>query len=264
MNSMDKLLEIMTTLRDPVKGCPWDWEQDFDSIAPYTIEEAYEVADAIDRKDMQSLRGELGDLLFQVVYHAQLAAEKHCFEFNDVVEGINKKLLQRHPHVFGDETIDNAKAQSQAWEQRKFQERRAVAQDSFVSILAGISLNLPALGRAQKLQLRAAHAGFDWNNIQDVMLKIEEELQELTSELSDPPDQMRLQDELGDLLFSCVNLARHMNIDAESALRAANRKFEQRFRYIEETLHAQYRSLEDTSLKEMDKLWEESKTNMTG
>jgi MazG family protein len=263
MNSMDKLLEIMTTLRDPVKGCPWDREQDFSSIAPYTIEEAYEVADAIDRNDMQSLRGELGDLLFQVVYHAQLAAEKNCFEFNDVVEGINKKLQQRHPHVFGNETVDNAKAQSQAWEQQKLQERRAAAQDAFVSILAGISLNLPALGRAQKIQLRAAHAGFDWNNIRDVMLKIEEEIKELTSELSGLTDPMRLQDELGDLLFSCVNLARHMDIDAESALRAANRKFEQRFRYIEESLHAQHRSLEDASLEEMDRLWEESKSSMS-
>jgi len=259
MNAMDKLLEIMSTLRDPVKGCPWDREQDFSSIAPYTIEEAYEVADAIDRNDMQSLRGELGDLLFQVVYHAQLAAEKNCFEFKDVVEGINRKLQQRHPHVFGNETIENAKAQSQAWEQQKLQERRLAAQDVFVSILAGISLNLPALGRAQKLQLRAAHAGFDWHNIQDVMLKVEEELQELTSEMSGKNDPMRLREELGDLLFSCVNLARHMEIDAESALRTANRKFEQRFRYVEENLQAQQRSLEDASLEEKDKLWDESK-----
>ena len=261
MNSMDKLLEIMATLRDPEKGCPWDREQDFSSIAPYTIEEAYEVADAIDRDDMQSLRGELGDLLFQVVYHAQLAAEKGHFKFNDIVDGINRKLLIRHPHVFGTETIDSARAQSQAWEKQKLQERRAAAPDN-LSILAGISFNLPALTRAQKLQLRAAHAGFDWDNIQDVMKKIEEELEELASELTDQPDQFRLQDELGDLLFSCVNLARYMNIDAESTLRAANRKFEQRFRYIEEALQAQNRALDDASLEEMDKLWEESKTNV--
>jgi len=260
MNSIDKLLEIMTTLRDPVKGCPWDREQDFSSIAPYTIEEAYEVADAIDRNDMNSLRGELGDLLFQVVYHAQLASEKGDFQFKDVVESINAKLLKRHPHVFGNEKIESAKTQSQAWEKHKLQERKAAAQDSFASLLAGISTNLPALSRAQKIQSRAAHAGFDWNNIRDVMAKIEEEILELKNELVEQSNQDRLQDELGDLLFSCVNLARHLEIDAESALRGANRKFEKRFRFIEEKLQAQQRTLEEATLEEMDKLWEESKT----
>jgi MazG family protein len=260
MHSIDELLEIMATLRDPVKGCPWDREQDFSSIAPYTIEEAYEVADAIERNDMQALCGELGDLLFQVVYHAQLASEKGDFQFKDVVESINAKLLKRHPHVFGNENIESAKAQSQAWEKHKLQERQAATEDHFISILAGININLPALSRAQKLQSRAAHAGFDWNNIRDVMAKIEEELQELKNEIVEHSKQNRLQDELGDLLFSCVNLARHLEIDAESALRGANRKFDQRFRYIEEELHTQQRSLEEVTLEEMDKLWEESKT----
>ena len=260
MHSIDELLEIMAALRDPVKGCPWDREQDFSSIASYTIEEAYEVADAIEHNDMQALRSELGDLLFQVVYHAQLASEKGSFQFKDVVESITTKLLKRHPHVFGNEKIESAKAQSQAWERHKLQEREAAAQDSFVSLLAGISINLPALSRAQKLQSRAAHAGFDWNNIRDVMAKIEEELQELSNELVEQPDRSRLQEEAGDLLFSCVNLVRHLEIDAESALRSANKKFEQRFLFIEEKLQAQQRSLEDATLEEMDKLWEESKT----
>ncbi len=260
MHSIDELLEIMAALRDPVKGCPWDREQDFSSIAPYTIEEAYEVADAIEHNDMQALRCELGDLLFQVVYHAQLASEKGSFEFKDVVESITAKLLKRHPHVFGNEKIESAKAQSQAWERHKLQEREAAAQDSIVSLLAGISINLPALSRAQKLQTRAAHAGFDWTNIRDVMAKIEEELQELSNELVEHPDRSRLKEEAGDLLFSCVNLVRHLEVNAESALRSANKKFEQRFRFIEEKLQAQGRSLEDATLEEMDRLWEQSKT----
>jgi ATP diphosphatase len=259
MNSINELLAIMAALRDPETGCPWDREQDFSSIAPYTIEEAYEVADAIERKDMVSLCGELGDLLFQVVYHAQLAAEKGYFEFRDVVESIKTKLLQRHPHVFGNEVIESAKAQSQAWEQHKLVERQAAAEDAFISILAGISNNLPALSRAQKLQARAAHAGFDWNNIQDVVARIEEELLELKDEIREQSDRQRLQDETGDLLFSCVNLARHLEIDAESALRGCNRKFERRFRYIEEKLRARKQCLEEATTEEMDELWEESK-----
>ena len=257
---MTRLVEIMRTLRDPEKGCPWDREQDFSSIAPYTIEESYEVADAIERDDMKGLCSELGDLLFQVVYHAQLAAEKGHFTFIDVVNTINSKLLERHPHVFGDAKIESASEQSLAWEKLKARERAGNSKENTVtSILEQISLNLPALSRAQKLQSRAAVAGFDWTDIRDVKAKIEEELKELEAELSGIQNKTKIQEEMGDILFACVNLSRHLSIDAESTLRSANRKFENRFRYIEEQLKKQDKTVEQATLDEMETLWQEAK-----
>lgn len=260
MESVVKLLEIMSELRDPDTGCPWDREQDFKSIASYTLEEAYEVVDAIDRNDMQHLCVELGDLLFQVVYHAQMAREKGWFDFNDVVETINHKLLERHPHVFGNEKITNAREQSQVWEINKIREQRGA--DGAAGILADISPNLPALARARKLQLRAATVGFDWSDVPAVQTKLAEEIQELSVEIARQDSKFKIEDELGDLLFSCVNLARHLGIDAESALRKANIKFENRFGYIEQKLARQGKSPEQASLEEMDKLWEEAKDNV--
>jgi len=261
MDSIVKLLEIMSALRDPDTGCPWDREQDFKSIAPFTVEEAYEVVDAIDRNDREDLCAELGDLLFQVVYHAQMAGEKNWFDFSDVVENISNKLLERHPHVFGDEKIDSAAEQTRVWEINKIREQRV--NDSSAGILANIGLNLPALARARKLQVRAATVGFDWQDIRAVQAKLAEELQELMAEIADT-DNTKIEEELGDLLFSCVNLARHLQLDAESALRKANIKFENRFRYIEQHLAIQGKSPEQATLEEMDQLWREAKDIATG
>lgn len=267
MHTIDQLLHMMAALRDPDNGCPWDREQDFASIAPYTIEEAYEVADAIDRNAMDELCDELGDLLFQVVYHAQMATEKGLFDFNDVVDAICRKIESRHPHVFADVEIETAEEQSRAWEQHKRRERQA--NERRQSILAGINLAMPALARAQKLQQRAALAGFDWPRAGAVLEKLHEELQELSVEMAaagqaeaidatmEGNDGIR--EELGDLLFSCVNLARHLQIDAEAALRAANRKFEGRFQYIEKGLADSGRDLEQASLEQLEVLWQEAK-----
>lgn len=262
MESLMKLLEIMSLLRNPETGCPWDREQDFSTIAPYTLEEAYEVVDAIDRNDREHLCSELGDLLFQVVFHAQMAREKGWFDFSDVVETINRKLVERHPHVFGDEKITNAREQSQKWETGKLQKRRQENVSS--AVLANISLNLPALVRARKLQLRAATVGFDWCDIQGVETKLAEEIQELLAAISGEGNRANIEEETGDLLFSCVNLARHLGIDAESALRKTNIKFEKRFFYIEQELARQNKSPEQASLEEMEKLWQEAKNSMPG
>lgn len=261
MNSMTQLLEIMAALRDPVTGCPWDREQDFSSIAPYTLEEAYEVVDAIERNDMKELCAELGDLLFQVVYHARLAEERGEFGFGEVVAGISNKLIKRHPHVFGGASIADAHAQSLAWEQTKMQERSDDPAGRTQGLLAGITPSLPALRRAQKLQVRAAMAGFDWDTCFAVIAKLNEELEELRAELTEQPDKDALEDELGDVLFSSVNLARHLHIDAETALRHANNKFQRRFSYIEQSLQARGLSLEQAGMEEMDRLWEEAKLN---
>lgn len=257
MESLMKLLEIMSLLRDPETGCPWDREQDFNSIAPYTLEEAYEVVDAIDRNDKEHLCSELGDLLFQVVFHAQMASEMDWFGFDDVVESINHKLIERHPHVFGDEKITNAREQSQKWEAGKLQKRRQ--EDASTALLANINLNLPALARALKLQKRAATVGFDWRDIHGVETKLVEEIQELLAAISGGGNKTKIEEEMGDLLFSCVNLARHLGVDAESALRKTNIKFEKRFFYIEQELARQNKSLEQASLEEMEKLWQEAK-----
>ena len=255
-HTIDDLIAIMAALRHPQGGCPWDREQDFASIAPYTIEEAYEVADAIARNDMAELRDELGDLLFQVVFHARMAEEEGIFTFADVVTAIVDKMTRRHPHVFGEAEVADAEEQTRAWEQLKADERKHKGEHH--SLLDGITLGLPSLSRAVKLQKRAARAGFDWPSIEGVMAKIEEELNEVRSEL-ETDNRKALQEEMGDLLFACVNLARHAGLDPEESLRAGNFKFEQRFRYLEQALQQQGRELEQCSLEEMDRLWELAK-----
>ena len=257
--ALQELLEIMARLRDPRDGCPWDQQQDFSSIAPYTLEEAYEVAGAIQRNDPEDLCEELGDLLFQVVFHAQMAREKDWFGFADVVSSINRKLVRRHPHVFGDEKISDARAQSEAWEQHKARER-AEKGDVGRGALTGVPVALPALVRAQKIQRRAARVGFDWTDINDVVDKVEEELGEIKQALTDKEGTERLQEELGDLLFSCVNLARFMDADAESLVRDANQKFESRFRIVESLAQQQQRDLRDCTLEELEQFWQQAKT----
>ena len=246
---------IMARLRDPSRGCPWDLEQDFDSIAPYTIEEAYEVADAIARREYGELRGELGDLLLQVVYHAQMAEEAGIFGFDDVVRDIADKMVRRHPHVFGDESRDKtADEQTQDWERIKAGERAASA----AGALAGVAAGLPALTRAVKLQNRAARVGFDWPDAGAVLDKIAEETEELV-EARDAGDAARVLEEYGDLMFVMANLARHLGVDPEQALRMANAKFTRRFEAIEAALAADGRRPENSTLAEMDALWDRAK-----
>lgn len=259
--TIDRLLEIMALLRDPEKGCPWDVEQDFASIAPHTIEEAFEVADAIERQDMESLEDELGDLLLQVVFHARMAEEDGLFVFDDVVARIVDKLLRRHPHVFGDVEIKDAATQTKAWEEHKARERRSKAaeegQEEHHSAMDGVIVALPALTRALKLQNRAARVGFDWDSPEGVLDKIREEVAELEAELGG--DQARLEDEIGDLLFSCVNLARKLGIEPERALRHGNGKFERRFRRMETLLAADGESTEEASQEAMETRWQAAK-----
>ena len=251
-----RLLAIMAALRDPKTGCPWDIEQDFATIAPYTIEEAHEVADAIARQAWGELPGELGDLLLQVVFHAQMADEAGMFDFADVVENISTKMIDRHPHIFGDESRDkSAEQQVKDWEEIKARERAAKAEKG---VLDGVALGLPALTRALKLQNRAARVGFDWPGPADVLKKIAEESQELV-EARDSADHAHLTEEFGDLLFVMANLARHLDIDPEEALRMANAKFTRRFGAIEAALARQGRRPEDSDLAEMDALWDEAK-----
>lgn len=250
--SIDTLLGIMATLRDPEKGCPWDREQDFGSIAPYTIEEAYEVADAIDRDDLGELRDELGDLLFQVVFHAQMASELGAFDFADVVQAISEKMLRRHPHIFGAEQALTADDQRVAWENLKADERAA---GSDTSAIAGIGQALPALSRASKLGKRAARVGFDWPDIDGVIAKMHEELVELTAARGSG-EAAAVEEEIGDLLFTAANLARHHRIDPEHALRAANRKFERRFRAVEALLNQTGSGWTGKSPEELDQLWQ--------
>jgi nucleoside triphosphate diphosphatase len=257
---IERLLWVMARLRDPEGGCPWDLEQDFASIAPYTIEEAYEVADAIERQDFHDLEGELGDLLLQVVYHAQMAEEAGRFDFEAVAARIAEKMIRRHPHVFGQAQVANAAAQSLAWEDAKAAERQQKdAAGGDPSILADLPIGLPALTRAAKLQRRAARVGFDWPAGAPVVEKLEEELGEMRAELAAGASHERLADEIGDLLFAAANLARHLGVDGETALRRANQKFERRFRAIEEALRAAGRNLEDASLEEMEELWQRAK-----
>jgi ATP diphosphatase len=252
----------MARLRDPDGGCPWDLEQDFSSIAPYTIEEAYEVADAIERQDFEDLEGELGDLLLQVVYHALMAKEAGHFDFESVAARIADKMVRRHPHVFGTAEVDSAAAQSLAWEEAKAAKReQKQATGGDPSILADVPHGLPALTRAAKLQRRAARVGFDWPEIGPVIEKLEEEIAEVRAELAAGAAPERLEGEVGDLLFAAANLARHLGVDAEGALRRANRKFERRFRAIETALRAAGRPIEDASLDEMEALWQRAKTS---
>ena len=253
---MQRLRAIMARLRDPVNGCPWDVEQTFASIAPYTIEEAYEVADAIERGDMEELKGELGDLLFQSVFHAQMAEDAGHFDFDDIARAIGDKMIARHPHVFGDES--NAKSADQQvadWEAVKAAERAAKARGG---VLDDVALGLPALMRAEKLQKRAARVGFDWPEIGQVLDKITEESREL-AEARDTLPQEKIAEEMGDLLFVMANLARHLKVDPETALRGANAKFVRRFQYIETSLAEAGSAPADSTLEQMDDLWNTAK-----
>jgi nucleoside triphosphate diphosphatase len=256
-----RLIDIMARLRDPRRGCPWDVAQDFASIAPYTIEEAYEVADAILRRDFVGLPDELGDLLFQVVYHARLAEEEGRFAFADVARLCCDKMVRRHPHVFGDAAARTAGGQTAAWEEQKQGERATRAE---VGVLAGIPLGLPALTRAEKLTRRAARVGFDWPDAGAVLEKLDEEVAELRAELP-AADPARLADEMGDLLFVMANLARKLGLDAERCLREANAKFARRFAAVEAALAAEGRTPDEASLDDMEAAWQRVKrTERTG
>jgi ATP diphosphatase len=263
LRPMDRLVEIMATLRNPNGGCPWDVEQTFATIAPHTIEEAYEVADAIEQNDMDSLKDELGDLLFQSVFHAQMANELNEFSFDDVVNGVIDKMIRRHPHVFGDQSIKTADEQTVSWEDIKATERATKSGAADESALAGLTNGLPALIRAEKLQKRAARVGFDWPEVASVFDKLREETSELQVEIDTDGGEARLTDELGDLLFVCVNLARKLNIDAETALRGANSKFETRFRHMERALKGTGRGLKGMELDAMEEAWQGTKKALT-
>lgn len=255
MESIEKLLDVMASLRDAQAGCPWDLQQSFSTVAPYTVEEAYEVADAIERDDMGDLREELGDLLFQVVFHTQMAREAGHFDFDDVVGAISDKMIRRHPHVFGSDSERAAGAQDGSWEQIK-QSERSKSEDN--SAMAGVAKALPALVRAEKLGKRASRVGFDWPDRQGVRDKIREEIDELeqavgTREIAD------IEEEFGDVLFAVVNLARHLDIDPEKALTRANHKFERRFREMEREIAARGKRFKDFNLESLDKRWRAAK-----
>ena len=251
-----RLIAIMARLRDPVSGCPWDLEQSFATIAPYTVEEAYEVADAIERGDLGDLKEELGDLLLQVVYHAQMAREVGAFDFDAVAEAICEKMIRRHPHVFGEASHRNAAEQTVAWDVIKAEERAKKVNKT--SALDGVPVGLPAMTRAVKLTARAARVGFDWPSTREVLDKLREELAELEVEI-DAGDQAKAREELGDLLFVCANLARKLDVEPEDALRAANAKFARRFASIEAALAKTGRTPDQSDLAEMDGLWDEAK-----
>ena len=260
--AINDLLRVMARLRDPKTGCPWDIEQDFSTISPYTIEEAYEVADAIAHNDMMELREELGDLLLQVVFHAQMAEELNLFTFNDVAQGITDKMIARHPHVFGTGDAKTPENVNQTWEKLKAAERARKADrkgKDIPSALDGVASAMPALMRAEKLTKRAARVGFDWPDIEQVFDKLAEEISELRAEMTENPVQDRLEDELGDMLFVMANLARKMKIDPEVALRRANHKFTRRFQFIEQELAQMGKTPDQSSLDEMDDLWNAAK-----
>jgi ATP diphosphatase len=261
-----RLIEIMAALRDPVSGCPWDKEQNFSTIAPYTVEEAHEVADAIARENLSDLRDELGDLLLQVAYHARMAEEQGAFAFGDVVEAITTKLIRRHPHVFGDEDARAAGAAKGFWEKIKAEEKRERAAREAeggllrAGLLDGVSAGMPAMARAVKLQEKASTVGFDWNDPRAVLTKLREEADEIEDEIDQrPPAPDRLEDEIGDLLFAVANLARHLKVDPDQALRRTNAKFIERFGRIEAALAAVGRTPAEASLDEMEELWQEAK-----
>jgi len=254
---IDRLLAIMAALRTPKTGCPWDLEQNFATIAPYTIEEAYEVADAIERDNLDDLKEELGDLLLQVVFHARMAQEQGAFDFGDVVETLTQKLIRRHPHVFGDEHGHTAESVKGLWDRIKAEEKAARGIPEKTSALGGVPVGLPALTRALKFQDKAGKVGFDWNDPRAVLRKIREEADEIEAELDS--DEASAAAEVGDLLFAAVNLARHLRADPEAMLRQTNRKFERRFAAIEAALAAQGKVPKDATLAEMDALWDEAK-----
>ncbi len=256
-HNINRLLDIMRQLRDPDSGCPWDIKQTYQSIVPYTIEETYEVVDAIERKDYDDLKGELGDLLFQVIFYCQIAQEEKRFQFSDVVDAISHKLETRHPHVFGDKSYKNDDELHKAWENQKALERKE--KDGSTSLLDDIPNSLPALKRSQKMQKRAAKQGFDWPSIDGVWAKVHEELVELKQEVSLASSPPRIEDELGDVLFSVVNLARHLKVDAETALRKSSQKFENRFRKMESVIAEKNTTVNDMSIDELESAWQASK-----
>lgn len=258
--TIDDLLAIMARLRDPSGGCPWDLRQTFRTVLPYTLEEAYEVAEAIEEGDMAALRDELGDLLFQVVFHARIAEELGHFDFSELVQAICDKMVRRHPHVFGTAGPMTEADLRASWERAKVAERAGAGRPAQAGALAGVARALPALTRAEKLQRRAAGVGFDWDAINGVFAKVREELDECRASLHDPADAAGRFHEIGDLLFSCVNLARHMAVDAEQALRAANQRFERRFEHIEHGLAARGLAPGPAVREEMERLWAAAKT----
>ncbi len=257
---IERLLKIMEDLRNPKNGCPWDKEQTFETIAPYTIEEAYEVAEAIKNNDQQSLKGELGDLLFQIVFYAQMSKENGGFDFDDIAETISDKMVKRHPHVFGAKIIRSLKEQTIAWEDNKALERSDNAEKLPAGTLDGVAIALPALLRAQKLQKRAARVGFDWPNIEPVIAKIREEMSEVTEALKSKDNKEHIAEEIGDLLFACVNLARHADIDAEQALMDGNDKFQRRFQFMELQLNESGKKFQECSLDVLENLWNDAKS----
>lgn len=252
-----KLLEIMAQLRNPEGGCPWDLEQNFASIVPSTLEEAYEVADAIESQDMSQLKEELGDLLFQVVFYSQLGKEEGLFDFNDIAQSMSDKLIHRHPHIFADKTLTQESDIKSNWEALKAEERAA---KGHASVLADVPVALPSLSRAQKLQRRAANVGFDWQDSGAVLNKLDEERQEFEEALAEN-DHAAIADELGDMMFCMVNLSRHLKLDAESVLRAANRKFERRFTEVEQLVESSQKNWQDHSLDELERYWQQAKLN---
>jgi len=260
---INDLLKIMAQLRDPNDGCPWDIEQTFDSIAPCAIEEAYEVREAITNQDYKGLKDELGDLLLQVVFHSQIADESKIFNFDEVVDGICKKMVDRHPHVFGNAEINTADEQLNSWEDIKSEERanKLNMDPNSLSALDGVSVAYPALLRAEKLQKRAARVGFDWKETEPVLNKLDEEICELKEALSNDFDKDQLEEELGDILFSCVNIARHLKLDAETALHKANRKFTKRFQFIEKSLKEELNiKPENADFSDLENRWVRAKT----
>jgi ATP diphosphatase len=259
MENTRKLLEIMARLRHPEKGCSWDLEQDFNSLIPYTIEEAYEVADAIERNDLEDLRSELGDLLLQVVFHSRLAEEQGLFDFEQVSKSICQKLVSRHPHVFAGKKFSSDEERKQAWEAAKVQERKNKITDNHQSsVLDGVAINLPALVQCEKTLSRAANHGFDWPETPPVFAKVREELSEV-EEAWESGDQAHVQEEIGDLLLVVVNLARHLKVNPEIALKEGNKKFSRRFHYIEQKVKESERELLDCKLDELDAYWDEAK-----
>lgn len=260
---IDRLLAIMARLRDPKDGCPWDLEQTFATIAPYTVEEAYEVADAIERNDLGHLKDELGDLLLQVVFHSRMAEEQGAFAFDDVARSINDKMIRRHPHVFGDETYASLAHQKQGWEQLKAAEREEKADGQPAGLLADVPVGLPGLTRAVKLSKRAATVGFVWPTVQDVVHKLHEEVGEMLDEV-EAGDLDKVREELGDVLFVVANLARTLDIDPEDAIRYTNAKFVRRFQYVEARLAERGKTPDQSDLAEMDSLWDEAKAAERG
>lgn len=256
-SSIKKLLDIMATLRNPDGGCPWDLEQNFETIAPCTLEEAYEVVDAIQRKDMTGLQEELGDLLLQVVFHAQMAKEDNIFDFNDVVQGLADKLVFRHPHVFGDGAASSSGDVMKIWEERKAEEKKA-KQSGPTSVLDDVPLALPALARAQKISKRAAKVGFEWNKTEDVLDKVIEEVEEMRAAIRNK-DAANMEEELGDIFFVLVNLGRHLGIDCEDAARKSNIKFERRFKGMEEEIKLKDEDMKSLTLDQWNAYWDQQK-----